>query len=155
MPSRASEPTSGATTVDDRARTWSVALPAVPESLDPVQDMIAEMYDSVEDDLHATDRIRFESAVVEIVGNVIEHAQPRDGADSVHLGVEVSRVGRELRGIVSDDGRAADVDLSTSTMTGPDDVDGRGLAMALALSTELRYERVADRNRWTVRCDCT
>ena len=98
--------------------------------------------------------IRFETAVVEIVGNVIEHAHPCGGNGEVQMEVVVQRRGRELRGVISDDGEPADVNLADPQMTGPDDVDGRGLAMALALSSELRYERVADRNRWTVTCVC-
>ncbi|WP_375504570.1 ATP-binding protein [uncultured Jatrophihabitans sp.] len=120
-----------------------------------IQDLVAEMYDSVPDDLHATDRIRFESAVVEIVGNVIEHAQPVQLHGGVRMRVVVSRDERTLRGVVTDDGQSAPVELSTLTMSGLEDVDGRGLAMALALSSDLHYERVAGRNRWIVTCDCT
>ena len=69
MPSHASDRLADGDTVDTPDGRWSVELPAVPDSLDAVQDLVAELYDSGEDDLHAMDRIRFESAVVEIVGN--------------------------------------------------------------------------------------
>ena len=104
MPSPASDKAPGS--VDGPPRTWSLELPAVPESLDPVQDLVAEMYDSVEDDLHAMDRIRFETAVVEIVGNVIEHAVAERDGTGVRMEVSVARDGRELRGVITDDGAA-------------------------------------------------
>ncbi len=131
-------------------------VPAEPESLDQVQDLISALYGSTADDLDFTDRMRFEGAVVEIVGNVIEHGRAAMSGAFVRMHVALHRDNRDLRAVITDDGTAVPlgVDFDAAGMPAADAEDGRGLAMARALSSELRYERRDGFNRWIVRCSC-
>lgn len=150
MPSRA--PEQGTLAVgDERFATLELETPATPESIDRVQDMIADLVAGTADDLDFTDRMRFETALVEIIGNVVEHGIPAAGC-VVRMHVSVQRSADELTAVITDDGVEAHIDIDGATMSADDDESGRGLAMARALATELRYERVSGRNRWTVRC---
>lgn len=150
MRSRASEP--GALAVgDERFATLELETPAVVESIDRVQDLVGELIAGTSDDLDFTDRMRFETALVEIIGNVVEHGVPASGR-AVTMHISVQRSDRDLSAVVSDDGAVADIDIAAATMSDEDDEHGRGLAMARALATELRYDRTGGRNRWTLRC---
>lgn len=133
------------------AVTRELRAPALPASLDDIQDLLAELW-SVAGGVTAADRMRFESAVVEIAGNIIEHARPAPHATIVTLRLAVDCGPNALRAVLGDDGRPADVDLDVVTMPGLDAESGRGLALATALSDSLRFERLPTENRWTVEC---
>lgn len=135
----------------ERARVERV-LDAAPERMDDLQDLVADMW-ATEPTVAASDRIRFEMAVVEIFGNIVEHSVRR------HAGPPVRRVevlltvsDESVVARFADDGRPVAIDLHEVTMPSPDAEDGRGLAMALAAVDDLSYERKGDINRWTVTC---
>ena len=50
-----------------------------PEAVDDVQDALARLWE-LDADVTMLDRIRFETALVEIVGNVVEHAYALDSS---------------------------------------------------------------------------
>jgi serine/threonine-protein kinase RsbW len=134
-----------------RSCTRRLQAPALPASLDAVQDLVEELLDG-DDQLTPADRIRFETAVAEIAGNVIQHAVPAPGAALVTLTVEVSSDHAVIRASFVDDGQEVDVDLEAAGMPDEADEQGRGLAMVRSLSDVLRYERSGATNRWTVEC---
>ncbi len=120
----------------------SIETLAVPECLDEVHDLIHAV--STEGSVPEEAVIRFESAAIEVVGNVVEHAAVAKA--QVSMTVEIAD--GWLRGIVEDDGAPAPVDLETVGM--PDEMSdgGRGLAIAGHLLDEFTYERREDRNLW-------
>lgn len=136
-------------------RRLHVELPAEPESLDRVQDALARLWEE-SPSVSMVDRIRFETAVVEVVGNVVEHAYSLDTAHGHHPGrafdVRVELGDERLRAQISDNGLPVALDLGAVTMPGEDAESGRGLALALATVDDLSYDRVEGRNVWVLLC---
>ncbi len=128
-----------------------VRVPALPAGLNDIQDLIDDMW-SLTRGIAEHDRHRFESAVVEVAANIVEHARPADDRGQVTLDLTVSFGSEELRAVFCDDGQAADVDLDDITMPGTHAEDGRGLALAKTCSDALRYARRGSVNRWTITC---
>jgi serine/threonine-protein kinase RsbW len=132
-----------------------VELPAEPESLDQVQDALEQVW-SGEPSVTMVDRIRFETAVVEIVGNVVEHAYQLDTTSGHDPGraleVRFRLTDALLEAEVSDNGLPVAIDLGAVTMPDEDAESGRGLALALATVDDLSYERSDGRNRWVLVC---
>jgi serine/threonine-protein kinase RsbW len=93
-------------------------------------------------------RIRFATALAEVVANVVEHGRTlRGGAPT--LTVEVAVRPDRVRADVFDDG------VAVGPRASPADVDelaeaGRGLALAGAVLDELRYVREDAGNRWVL-----
>jgi serine/threonine-protein kinase RsbW len=100
------------------------------------------------------DRMRLETAAVEIVGNIVEHAYRSDGPATPRRGIDVVVTADpgQVVAVLADDGMPHGLDLSDVTMPGADAESGRGLPLATAVLDELLYERVGDRNRWTLTC---
>ena len=130
-------------------------LPVTPEAIDEVQDALARFWER-DADVTMLDRIRFETALVEIVGNVVEHAYALDSSNGheaeralqVRLLLDPATIGAE----VSDNGKPNEIDLGQVTMPDEDAESGRGLALALAAVDDMRYERSGGRNRWVLVC---
>jgi serine/threonine-protein kinase RsbW len=101
------------------------------------------------------DRIRFETAVIEVLGNIVEHAYELDAAPADALrrfDVSLSATSDELVARFGDNGIPMAIDLSEVTMPGVDAESGRGLALAVAALDDLSYERVDGRNLWRLTC---
>jgi serine/threonine-protein kinase RsbW len=126
-------------------------MPALPASLNIIQDLIQEIW-SCDAGVTSADRIRFETAVTEIAGNIIEHSVPGAGVAVVTMTVEVVWNPNLIRATFLDDAREIHAELRDPEMPGPGSEHGRGLALALSLSDSLRYERAGSMNRWTVEC---
>lgn len=126
-----------------------------PEAVDDVQDALARLWE-LDADVTMLDRIRFETALVEIVGNVVEHAYALDSSSGhdggralqVRLGLD----GTAIEAEVSDNGLPVEIDLGEVTMPGEDAESGRGLALAVAAVDDMHYERSGGRNRWVLVC---
>lgn len=104
-------------------------------------------------DLDPGDRIRFEIAVVEILGNIVEHAF---AADQAHPGrrleLTVTADADALVAEMGDNGEPVGLDLHDVSLPEIDDESGRGLAMAKASVDEISYDRVEGCNRWRLCC---
>jgi len=126
---------------------------AVEEAgIDHVQDRLGTFLDR-DPSVAATDRARFEMALVEIVGNIVEHAFAADAeAIGRKLSVELRLTPDVIEATLSDNGVPAALDLGSVTMPGEDAVSGRGLALAVAAVDDVRYERVDGRNHWELLC---
>lgn len=116
---------------------------AVPESLDELQDLLARVRTDHPnlDEQHLS---MFETAIVEIHGNVIQHGRPQGRvlyAFSLH--VEPDR----LVGYLADTSEPAP-DLSAMEPVDAMAESGRGMWIARATLDELHYARSGDRNTW-------
>jgi serine/threonine-protein kinase RsbW len=132
-----------------------LSVPARPASLDLVHTAVAQLWDG-HDSIGPVDRIRFETAVVEIFANIVEHAFRTDPAlpDELtrRLRLSLAVTDELVTARFSDNGLPAELDLSTITLPDDDADSGRGLAMAVAALDDLQYERVAGRNHWSLVC---
>jgi serine/threonine-protein kinase RsbW len=129
-------------------------LPADPEALDTAHDALDAAW-SEHPEVGAGEQLRFVTALMEILGNVVEHAYAADAhADERRLLVEIDGDGDGgLHGRIEDNGQPAALDLSDVVMPDADAETGRGLALAIAALDDLAYERVGSRNVWTLRCE--
>ena len=123
-----------------------LALACPPDDVSAVHEFLAGVWQH-EPSIAAEDRMALELALVELPSNVIEHGARPDGV-SCELRLEIGD--ERFQALLSDDGVAATVDPDAAVL--PDDFaeGGRGLALVRMVVDDLRYERVADRNRWTV-----
>lgn len=141
---------------EDDAGRIQLSVPARPESLDLVHPALEQMWHS-HDQVPTRDRIRFETAVVEIFANVVEHAFAADGDHpdpdgGRRLDLTLCTAEDGIEAIFTDNGRPVELDLSQVTMADELEESGRGLAMAIAALDDLSYERTNGRNRWRLTC---
>jgi serine/threonine-protein kinase RsbW len=129
----------------------SIDVPAVPASLDVVQDTFATWWDGLGID-DPQRRFRFETALVEISANVIEHTRRADTGHGRRFMLDLGTEGDELVAVLSDNGMPVDIDLSVVTMADPEDEGGRGLALAIAALDRLEHRHEGGRNVWTLVC---
>jgi serine/threonine-protein kinase RsbW len=131
-----------------------LSAPATPAMLDLVHAVLEKLWEQHED-VATADRIRFETAVIEVLGNIVEHAYELDAAPADVLrrfDVSLSATSDELVARFGDNGIPMALDLSEVTMPGVDAESGRGLALAVAALDDLSYERVDGRNLWRLTC---
>jgi serine/threonine-protein kinase RsbW len=120
---------------------------AVPESLNLLHDLL-ERVGQEHSDLDADDLMMFETAVIEVVGNVVEHGRPRG---RVTWTFRLSVLDDRLEAQLSDSGEEYPGGTWGTSM--PDDPlqeDGRGLALATAVLDSLDYRRSDAANHWTM-----
>jgi len=129
-----------------------LTAPARPGSIEAVHDLIASLW-TRQPQLSDLDRIRFEAAVIEVAANIVEHTTVAlYGALEVTIELTLVAGPERITAQFRDDGNAADVDLSSAGM--PDEMaeNGRGLALARAMTDEVTYQRAGARNVWTLTC---
>ena len=119
--------------------------PVEPASMDRVHEELEELWQQAPD-VGVEDRIRFETAVAEIAGNIVQHS----GGASGHFELELRADAERLEASFRDHGQRVDLDLSTVHL--PDELaeSGRGLALTLAAVDELEYRREGRINHWRV-----
>jgi serine/threonine-protein kinase RsbW len=119
-------------------------------------DCLAKVYRLLEDmwagspDVSATDRVMFETAVIEIAGNIVQHGVA-EGEGPVNCNLTLELYPDRLEANFKDDGRTAAVDIDAATMPDALAEGGRGLALAKAAVDILMYERHNGANHWTLR----
>ncbi|HET7071310.1 MAG TPA: ATP-binding protein [Nocardioides sp.] len=120
---------------------------AVPESLNLLHDLL-ERAGREHPDLDGADLMLFETAVIEVAGNVVEHGRPHGGvAWTFRLAVLPDR----LEATLSDSGEEYPGGTWGTAM--PDDPmqeTGRGLPLATAVLDDLGYRRTGESNHWTM-----
>jgi serine/threonine-protein kinase RsbW len=107
------------------------------------------MFDELPEEVGPEERMRWETVVVEIVSNVIEHPVTPDHAVSVEVRLDVHP--DRLDALIVDDAEPAAIPL-TRAMPGAEAESGRGLALTQLLCDEFTYERRSERNRWRLVC---
>ena len=120
---------------------------AVPGTIDQLHDLL-ERVGAEHPDVPAGDLSMFETAVVEIAGNIVEHGRPPGKVRyTFSLHVRPDR----LVGVLSDSGARVDrdvVDRARSHTPDPDDEQGRGLPLANAALDVLVHDHDGCGNRW-------
>jgi serine/threonine-protein kinase RsbW len=127
--------------------TRTMTLQAPPDDVDAVHELVARLWDD-RPDVSDLDRMAFETALVELASNVIEHADSGEGVSCV---VSVTVDDGSMSARLRDGAEAGDFRLVPRDMPDVDAESGRGLAMVQLLCDELTYERVGDENVWSVR----
>ncbi|SDL42469.1 ATP-binding protein [Tessaracoccus oleiagri] len=130
----------------DRERTAVVTGECDLAILEEVLDALDRLWDEAPPgaDEH---RYLFALAVSEILTNVIQH----NPGPSFALRVELGMGGDALHATIDDGAPPAEVAIEGAGMPDVDSESGRGLALAEAVLDELRHERTASGNRWTLR----
>jgi serine/threonine-protein kinase RsbW len=111
--------------------------------LERVHDLVDELWARVPE-VQPADRYRFETAVIEVAGNIVEHGGPEVRL-RLWLRVHEDRVEAQFR----DTGRPVELPPDGQVLD-PLAEDGRGLALARATADDLSYERTGHTNRWSV-----
>jgi serine/threonine-protein kinase RsbW len=119
---------------------------AVPESLNLLHDLL-EAVGREHPDLDASALMLFETAVIEVAGNVVEHGRrPGEVRWSFRLTVEP----HVLTARLSDSGEEYPGGTWGTEMPDASEETGRGLPLATVLLDFLRYERGDAVNHWTM-----
>lgn len=129
--------------MDGDPRVYSLEGFAVPSELDRVHELL-ERAGAENPHVDATDLMLFETAVIEIANNVVEHGRPHgEVAWRLDLRVDAGEITVDLH----DSAQAALVDLD-QTMPSQDEESGRGIPLANALLDEISITRIAQGNHW-------
>lgn len=115
-----------------------------PDCLGKVHNLLAQMW-STSPDVSELDRIMFETAVMEIAANIVQHASD-ESLTNCNLILEVYP--DRLDAHFKDDGRIAHVDVTAAELPETFAESGRGLALAKAAVDVLTYERLNGDNYW-------
>ena len=126
------------------AGEYRVDTLAVPETLNLLHDLLDRVREE-HPDIERTDLTLFETAVLEIANNVVEHGRP-PGTIRYSFTLDVRT--DQLLGRLRDGGPA--LGESERPMPDTDSEDGRGLAIARVALDDLVYQRVDDHNEWTM-----
>ena len=122
---------------------------ADPDCLAKVFQLLEDMWAS-SPDISETDRVMFETAVIEIAGNIVQHGIGEDEGP-VNCNLTLKVYPDSLEAHFKDDARTAPVDIDTVAMPDPLAESGRGLALAKAAADVLMYERHHGAKHWTLR----
>jgi anti-anti-sigma factor len=115
-----------------------------PDCLRKVHSLLAAMW-TTSTDVSELDRMMFETAVMEIAANIVQHAPDKDPT-KCNLILEVYP--ERLDALFKDDGRMAVVNVNAAEMPHALAESGRGLAIAKAAVDVLKYERHNGDNIW-------
>ena len=131
---------------------------ADPEILDLAHAMLSHLW-IAHHDVPDTARIRFETAVIEILGNIVEHAYQLDAqhpaAGSRRFQLALGATAETLVAVMGDNGLPVGLDLSAVVMPDAEAETGRGLPLAKAALDDLDYTRDGVHNQWTLRLHWT
>jgi serine/threonine-protein kinase RsbW len=118
---------------------------AVPESLNLLHDLLDQV-SREHPDINSADLMLFETAVIEVAGNVVEHGRP---AGRVAWSFRIEIRPDQLEASLSDSGEEYPGGTwGTQMPTDPMQENGRGLALATAVLDSLSYDRRGEANHW-------
>jgi serine/threonine-protein kinase RsbW len=119
---------------------------AVPESLNLLHDLL-EQVGQDHPELAPSDLMLFETAVIEVAGNVVEHGQP---SGQVRWRFRLAVREDSLEASLSDSGEEYPGGAWGTDMPEAMEEDGRGLALATAVLDSLVYQRSGEVNQWSM-----
>jgi serine/threonine-protein kinase RsbW len=117
---------------------------AVPESLDRLHALMDRVR-SEHQEIDPTELMLFETAIVEIHGNVVQHGRPEG---KVLYAFDLQVCSDRLVGSLADNGDAVQDLSGRSGLVGKDAESGRGLQLARAALDDLVFARRENRNTW-------
>lgn len=122
---------------------FGLSVPAVPEALDSVHELLHRFWHQVEE-MDAADRMRFDLAVAEVASNVVAHAR-----GATRLVIALYDTSEGVAATIDDDGEAVPAAV-LEPHPEPDDMaeSGRGLSLARRCVDEFGYSRVDGMNHW-------
>jgi serine/threonine-protein kinase RsbW len=129
--------------------TEHLAGPADGAFLDAVHDSLDRLW-AAAPDVPLRDRIRFDTALAEVVANVVQHAVPA-GEQAVHVDVSLMVDAGAAQADVVDDGAAVPVDLDRG-LPPETATSGRGLVLIQRAVDKFGFERRDGRNIWRIVC---
>lgn len=115
-----------------------------PGCIERIHDALVGLWERAPD-VPGLDRMLFETAVVEVAANLVEHSVRGPDFDA-HVVLRVR--GNTLEAELSDTGLPVEVDLDVELPEDDLATNGRGLPLARRAVHELRYLRRAERNHW-------
>ncbi|MBF4615385.1 ATP-binding protein [Curtobacterium sp. VKM Ac-1376] len=123
----------------------TVLLRVPPNDVDEVHESIDDLW-HLNADLGDGERIRFETAMVELAGNVIDHAE---GDERLLCELTLRRTSTSLEAVLSDSSAEVHVPFR-AVMPDPEEMaeSGRGIAMIELLMDDFSYERDSHGNKW-------
>lgn len=127
----------------------TLAFRTPPDDIELVHDLLDSLFGE-RADVGARDRMEFETALVELVSNVIQHAV---STTAVICRLVVTVDDEALRAELVDTADPPGVDTGPREMPDAFAESGRGIALIQALVTDFDYERTASRNLWSIRKD--
>jgi serine/threonine-protein kinase RsbW len=124
---------------------YSMQLSSPPADIDTVHDMLADAWAALPT-LEAPDRIRFETAFIELASNIMRHA---DNGAGVSCTLRIEHTGERIEATLLDNGKPGNVTLNAAM---PDDFSesGYGIPLVQALVDDLEYHYDGARNRWRI-----
>jgi serine/threonine-protein kinase RsbW len=116
-----------------------------PDNINVVHSALESFWS--EESVDDMDRMMFETALVELVSNVIQHGT---SSTTIICALTLSSDEEILKADLEDSASPPRIDLSARDMPDEFAESGRGLAFIQALVDDFDYHRVADRNCWTI-----
>lgn len=126
---------------------FSLAMASPPDNIDLVHRLLDNIWVQVPT-ISMIDRISFETALIELVANVIRHA---DGGEGVTYTITIKIHEDTIEAEIVDTGIHARVELHENSM--PDDLseNGRGIPLIKTLVDHISYDRANNLNTWLIR----
>ena len=117
-----------------------------PDGVDLVHAALASLW-AERADIDETDRMMFETALIELASNVIQHAT---SSTAIVCRVEITADDSVLRAELIDSADPPDIDDGPRQMPDEFAESGRGLAFIQALVDDFQHHRVGGENVWTI-----
>jgi serine/threonine-protein kinase RsbW len=125
---------------------YSRQLASPPDDVNLVHDLLASVWADTPS-IGMTDRFSFETALVELAANVIQHA---DGGSGISYVITIRIVDGRIEATLIDTGEHAKVEIAKSVMPDDSSESGRGIPLIKALVDHLSYDRDGDLNKWQI-----
>ena len=128
----------------DAPSQYAVTVPAEPDGLEHLHDLVDRARGEWPG-VQSGDFDALEMAIIELAGNVAQHARP-SGTTEMTLTLAISDA--VLHAVLIDVGRRFEVDLDATEL--PDELDesGRGIVLARMTLDELDYDHTDGINTW-------
>ncbi|MBC7630991.1 ATP-binding protein [Aeromicrobium sp.] len=138
---------------DEPVTILTLVAPLSQAALEEVHNLVAQLFDTV-GVTEMLDRIRFETAVIEVAGNILEHSTRTDPPSDEPRSFNIVLQGdaHALTAEFRDDGKPVEIDFEQISMPADDAEEGRGLALALATVDEISHEHTDGLNIWRLTC---
>lgn len=126
--------------------TYHQEFSAPPASVAEVHQFLTEIWHQ-NPDLRSRDRNSVETAIIELVSNIIVYAVAIEG---VRFKIVVDVDAEEIRTTITDNGDLADLEIDEYIMPDEFSERGRGIPLIRALVDEFTYENVNSVNSWMI-----